>query len=105
MGEWCPCRCQSSALQNGLCAQDCTGKFLQGLQDAQAELAGTMQQLTLVQHEVLAAQKELVQLMAAHIHDIHQSRPQSEPVIPEKRSGLSLDAGRRLVRTYELTSL
>lgn len=105
MGEICPCRCQSSTPQDGLCAQSCVRKFLQGLQDGQAELAGAMQQLTTVQHEVLAAHKELLQLVTAHIHDIHESRPHSEPLIPEKRSGLSLDAGRRLVQTYELLEL
>ena len=105
MGEICPCRCQSSTPQDGLCAQGCVRKFLQGLQDGQAELAGTMQQLTTTQNEVLATHKELLQLMTAHIHDIHKSRPQSKPVIPEKRSGLSLDAGRRLVQTYELLEL
>jgi hypothetical protein len=105
MGETCPCQCQPSTLQDGSCAHDCARKFLQGLQDAQAELAGTMQRLTIVQHDVLAAQNELVQLMTAHIHDIHKSRPQPEPAISEKRSGLSLDAGRRLVQTCELLEL
>jgi hypothetical protein len=64
-----------------------------------------MQQLTTVQSEVLAAQKELLQLMTAHVYDLHKSRLQSEPNMPDERPCLSLDAGRRLVKTYELLEL
>lgn len=105
MEETCPCQCHSSTLKEGLCGQHCVGKSLQDLRDAQTELASTMQQLATAQTEVLAAQKELVQLVTAHVYDIHKSRPQSESSMPDERPCLSLDAGRRLVKTYELLEL
>jgi hypothetical protein len=105
MGETDPCRCESNTLEERLGAEDYVQKSLQSLQEAQKKLADTMQQLMMAQHGILTAQKELVQLLTAYPYAIHNSRPATELSTLERYPGLSLDAGRRLIQTYELLEL
>lgn len=76
---------------------------LQSLEDAQIRLTSSMERLVLMQNDTLAAQKEFVQAVATHLQNIHYV--QAEPSNHDECSGPRLDAGRRLVKTYELLEL